>query len=504
MRSIILILFILLLNACAELPKPPAAVPVYKITNVNVIDVLQRELKTGQTVTVSQGRIIAITDTDDTAHFEGLVIDGTNQYLIPGLWDSHAVVNRYATDIDYPLYIANGVTSVRSILNCPNEHKISIYACMETKQRWNQEVRSGKLVGPLIIGSGSFPVNGTAKIHPDLPAFYKAQTIKEAQEIIDYYAAFDNERKPYSIKVYNWLEPEVYHELVKQAKLKGFKISGHKPRKLTLEESIAAGQDLFAHARFFLYECSTLSAELIQGMHWQLPLPELYRLLLQTYDDEICAKKYEIVAKSRVAVSPTLLTRRNDYYSLAGKREWVTGIDYAHFLFEREWQEDIDKMAAMLQGPDDIAVFRAFYEKAAYTIGKAYQNGALILAGTDTYDTYVVPGFSIHEELYELYKAGIDPFGVLQAATINNAIYFGMDSEVGSITQGKVADMVLLNANPLADIRNSADINMVFHGQYVYDSSQIDNLKQRAKTVAESHAFTLKMLWSFLKNPKGF
>ncbi len=161
-------------------------------------------------------------------------------------------------------------------------------------------------------------------------------------------------------------------------------------------------------------------------------------------------------------------------------------------------------MSAKLNGQQDIEVFKAFYEKAAYTIGKAYQSGALILAGTDTYDTYVIPGFSIHEELHELYKAGIDTYGVLQAATINNAVYFGIDDKIGSISLGKVADMVLLNANPLVDIRASSDINMVFQGDYVYDSKQIYELKRHSKQVSLSHAFTLKVVWSFLRNPKGF
>lgn len=503
-RLIFIIVIGLSLIGCAKLPKPPNALHKYQINNVNVLDVINEKLLLNQQVTVTNGVIQRVSAEHKIQDKDTSQIDGRGKFLIPGLWDSHVILNKLSDQIDFPLYLANGVTSVRSILNCPNEQETSLYACLADKKAWNDKVSSGQLVGPHILGSATFPINGTDRVHPDSPSFYGGRSVKEANQIVAYYQGFDEAIRPHSLKVYNNLEPEVYRQLVAEANQAGFKISGHKPRKLSLTDAISAGQYSFAHARLFLYECSSFSEELIAEKHWDKPLPEFYAILLDSYDADKCQHLYREFAESQAFLSPTLLTRRNDYLSLAGLKQDVYGIDYVPYMFEREWSEDIEVMQQAVTSPEQLAQIKRFYLQAAKTVADAYHSGATILAGTDSYDTYVVPGFSLHEELFELSKAGIDNFGVLQAATINMARYFEISDIDGSIDEGKVANMVLLNANPVEDIRHSRDIAMVFQGNLVFDQKQLEALKEHAKTEANSHGFSAQLIGLFIQNPTGF
>ncbi|MDN4501720.1 amidohydrolase family protein [Alteromonadaceae bacterium BrNp21-10] len=504
----VLILVVLIFVGCTsvELPTPVPAISHYQIVNVNVVDVINSKIINAQDVEVQNGIIVSMLPhlSSGSNNAPILTIDGTEQFLIPGLWDFHGVLNQLSPYIDYPLYIAHGITSLRSILNCPNEDEVSIYPCMAEKFTWNTQVANGSLVGPRIAGSGTFPINGKSMLHPDSPSFHGGGSVADAIKIVEHYAEFQPELRPYSLKVYNNLSKDSYLALAASARDAGFDISGHKPRAVRIDEAITAGQRSFAHARLFLYECSVLKQELSEGQYWQLPLPEFYRLLLNNVDEESCQSIMQNMAANNVYLSPTLLTRRNDYLAVADKQELVQGLDYAHYMFAREWDEDIGKLKADIKTEEDVQTMLLFYQAASKSIGEAHRNGVKIMAGTDSYDIYVVPGFSIHEEMLLLHEAGLGNFDVLRAATLNTASYFGVQEKYGSIDKGKVADMVLLQENPISDIKNTTTIQTVFHGRQIYSQAAIGGLKQHAKTLANSHRVTQKLIWLFLQNPTGF
>jgi len=511
--SFTIITFSVLFVSCSTIERPATAPSIthYQIVNVNVVDVINKVIKYNARVEVKQGRIVEVSTQDELIVTKQQAtiktIDGKGKYLIPGLWDNHSTLLTFAPEVDFPLYIANGVTSVRSNLSCPNEDEVSIYACMADKAKWKQAVEAETLVGPSIQGWGTFPINGKRKQHPDLPAFHGATTVEQTKKVVDHYALYPESERPFFLKTYNWLPKESHSALTQYAQEKGFEISGHLPRAMTIEEAVEAGQRSIAHARLFVYNCSYISDELRlakgKDSKRKLPLTELYPLLVNNFDGQACQKKYEYMAKNDVFINPTLMTRRNDYYGVAGLFNKMQGLDYAHYIFFSEWEEDIAKHGDNLSDTD-IKAFKDFYELTAKTIAQAQKAGVKILAGTDSWSEYNVPGFSLHEELQTLSDAGIDNFSVLQAASINGAEYFNISDQLGSINVGKQADMVLLDANPIDDIKNAQKIAMVFKGNQLYDLSKINELKSGVKGIAESHLFTGKIILQLLQNPTGF
>ncbi|WP_284218306.1 amidohydrolase family protein [Agaribacter marinus] len=347
---------------------------------------------------------------------------------------------------------------------------------MQDKASWQQKVDDSVMVGPRLHGWGTFPLNGPNGMHPDSPLFHGTKDYEDVRQLVDHYANMPDEHQPTFLKTYNWIPPESYKALARYAKERGFKLSGHMPRTMTLADVIDAGQNSIAHARLFIFDCSSQQAELRSGQHWDTPLVDLYPMLIQAFEEDTCVSRYEQMAEKQVFLNPTLMTRRNDYYGVAGKFSDMLGTDYGHYLLAMEWEEDIAQHGTNIS-QEGIAAFRDFYHLSAATVAQASKHGVVLLAGTDSWSEYNVPGFSLHEELQAMSAAGIDNFTVLQAATINGAKYFGIDDRIGSITVGKVADLIMLDSNPILDISNTLDINTVFQGKVIYKAEHIEGLK---------------------------
>lgn len=512
----LLTLLSLLVVSCVSIkrPVPEPVTKQYRISNVNVVDVVDKKIKFGHDVTVKNGLIVSIEPHIESGNITSqialakqknkpIVINGRGKYLIPGLWDNHSTVLQISPEIDFPLYIANGVTSIRSNLSCANEDEISIYACTQDKSIWQQAIKSATMIGPTIQGWGTFPITGKGSSHPDLPSFHGVTTVEQARQVVDHYASLPQSQRPFFLKTYNWIMPEPYAELSHYAKQHGFELSGHMPRSLTLTEVINAGQRSIAHARLFVFDCSTIAAELQAGAHRKTSLPQRYRLLIDSFDAKGCEQRYQYMADHDVFLNPTLMTRRNDYYAVAGMLDKIQGLNYVHYLMMMEFSEDAAKLGENLSR-DDILAFKDFYLLTADTIAKAQKAGVKILAGSDSWNEYNVPGFSLHEELQALADAGIDNYGILQAATINGAEYFRIADKVGSIDIGKQADMVLLEANPIDDIKHTQRINSVFKGSQIYQSEELNRLKKDVESLSNSHFLTAKILMMLMQNPRGF
>lgn len=500
------------LVSCSTIKRPnvPSASSHYQINNVNVVDVITKSIHSNTTVEVKNGVIISVASHTNSLEKQSQNIehiDGTGKYLIPGLWDNHSTVLSFSPEVDFPLYIANGVTSIRSNFSCANENEVSIYACMKDKSAWQTAIESEQLVGPNIHGWGTFAINGKNKQHPDLPKFHGANTPEKVNKVVEHYANYPENHQPHFLKTYNWIPHDSYLALTEYALENGFEIAGHLPRAVSIEEAVDAGQRSFAHARLFVYNCSKMvdRMRLLSGKNSVRKYTELelYPLLLENFDEQSCHEKYKYMADNNVYLNPTLMTRRNDYYGVAGMFEKMQGLDYAHYIMFSEWEEDIGKHGKNIS-EEQITLFKDFYELTASTVVQAHKAGVNILAGSDSWSEYNVPGFSLHEELQAMNDAGIDNFGVLEAATINGAKYFGIADTLGSINIGKQAEMILLNANPIDDIKNAQKIAMVFKGNQVFKQEKIAEMKADVKDIADSHMFTAKLVLRFLQNPTSF
>lgn len=197
---------------------------------------------------------------------------------------------------------------------------------------------------------------------------------------------------------------------------------------------------------------------------------------------------------------PTHLTRRVDAF---GDDPLILDdpiLKYLHPLMKWQWLEDVNKTIDEDPSPEGRQTYKDFYEKGLELTGQAHRAGVKVLVGTD----YIVAGITVHNELEQLVLAGLSPLDALRAATIFPAEYFGLQDDYGQVKNGMNADIVLLNANPLENIKNSLAIDtVIFNGNY-YDRNALDELEGLVVKRARSWSIACKILWEFIKNPVGY
>ena len=183
------------------------------------------------------------------------------------------------------------------------------------------------------------------------------------------------------------------------------------------------------------------------------------------FDEQKCREILDTFAKNETWLCPTHTTRKMDAF--AGDPEYRSDVRRKYIGPEvlAAWDRDLNDMARVSESTKKH--FKEFFTLGLKVTGMAHQHGVGILVGTDCYDTHVFPGFSYHDELQHLHEAGLSPLDILKSATIRAAEFLEMAKECGSITNGKRADLVLLRADPLSDIRNSTQIEaVIFQGAY--------------------------------------
>ncbi len=471
----------------------------FLIRNVAVVDVESGELRENQDVTVRGGVVYSVASAvPDNAEDSLIPIDGTGKYLIPGLWDMHTHSTKLSSQYQHPLFIANGVTGVREMWGCMSEPD-SFFACIEDRQRWNQALRDGTGLSPRYMGQSSFQINGGGEVPDGFPEFFKARNADEVRRLVNYYADAGAD----ILKTYSGLSPDAYHVLTDEARSRGLAVDGHRPIKVSLEDVLAAGQRSVEHPRLFLFECYGGADEFRA-----LPDPlsaynsSLRARLVDEHDEERCHVLMDAMAESTTWWTPTLQVLRIGVYAGDEAFRDDPRLAYIPYLFKKlMWMPDVDRKAA--DGIDESGrnVYAAMYGLALKHVGQAHAAGVEILVGTDAFDSYVFPGFSVHDELVELVAAGLSPAEALSAATIGAATFGGVQDQFGSIVVGKTADLILLNANPLLDISNTQRIHgVLFNGRFL-DRSDLDGLLEFASQQAGSLRSNLRILWDAVNSP---
>lgn len=462
------------------------------ITGVTVVDVRSGTLLPDRTVVVEQGRIRAIGTTvplpDATR-----VIDGRGKYLLPALWDMHAHVFAISPLLDLPLYLAFGVTNVRDMQGCPNADDPFI-ACPEDKRRWTREAVAGERVGPRIVASTSWMANGPGMVArlKDVPPHFDTATPDDARRFVRHFAG-----RVEAIKVYDGIPRDAYLALSAEASRLGIDVVGHRPRAVSAIEA-AAHQKSIEHARFLLQESYRGSAEL--RTRRTAPAHRDRQRMLDEHDPAMAQDVFAAMREHGTWYVPTHLTRWSDAYAEAPAVRHDPLLRFVHPLLQRQWAEDLDELLAEDPSPEARETYRRFHRKGLELTGQAHRAGVRILAGTD----YLVAGADLHRELEQLAAAGLPPAAVLRAATLSPAEYFGLQATHGSIEAGKVADLVLLDANPLADVRNTQRIDaVVFNGNF-YDRAALDRITRHVQRQARSWTVGCKIVWRFVKNPAAY
>lgn len=488
----------------AALPLPrtaPRFATPRLIGPVAIVDVEAGSVRPGQAIVLAGGRIERIVPVAALAAAERrAMVDGGGAFVMPALWDMHALFTRYAPALEHPLSLAHGVTRTRNILDCPGGG-FNLHPCRADKRRWNRAVAAGTLLGPVIMGSGSYPVAGPGQRHRDSPAFAAAATAADARALVRAVPASRRGRD--HIKTYDGLPRESFFALADEARRRGVELSGHVPAAVATAEAAAAGLKAIAHARALPIGCSSREAEIMRLRAAGAPSVRWMRLALASHDPARCAALWATLRRHGTFVSPTLVTRYNetaagiaDLSSDPAARAATPG------LIRLIWREDVAAVEA--RSAADEAVYRAFYRAAAARTADAAAAGVRLLVGTDTGDIFVAPGIGLHREMALWRAAGIPTRRILAAATVDAAAYFGLSGRIGRVAPGEVADLLFLDADPLADLAALRRPRAVMQAGRLYDRATLDRAVAGAEAAAASWRYPVHFLRDLLRNPLGF
>lgn len=469
------------------------------IKDVHIVDVQNGKIIPNQDVVVQDGRVSSIEATSSKARATSLhVVDGRGKYLSPSLWDMHTHSFKISPQFHHPLLIANGVLGVRDMSGCMSDDD-SFWACIKDRETWNRATESKAGLSPRYFLQSSYQTNGGNEVPEGFPSFFKANDIANIEQLVSFYKNAGAD----FIKIYSELSPEAYKALAQHAEAQGLGIAGHQPLRVSLLETIAAKQQTIEHPRLFLMECHKGQEQFRALSDPKSAYTTEYKAqLVDAHDTEHCKKMFQEMASSRTFWTPTMQVLRLSAKASDRSFREDPRLRFIPALINfGMWQGDADQSAKRSTTPQGRNVDIELYALAMKNLAQAHDAGVKILVGTDTGDSYVFPGFGVHDEMAEFVRAGLSPQDVLRMATIDAAKFSRVDHKFGSIEVGKAADMMLLLANPYDDIHNTQKIDGVFFNGQFFDRRALDNLLDFAEQQAGSIRLNVRLLWDVLSSP---
>ena len=441
----------------------------FALTHLTVIDVANGRSRPDQTLVVIGNRIARLGPSGRISVPSGArIIDARGRFVIPGLWDMHVHLFSHSADTSvdvheryFPLFLANGVTGVRDMWTTVED--------FQTVRRWRRDEAAGTLLGPRVMGS-STPLDGVPPIWPRGSIGIK--TVAEARRVVDSLVRGGAE----FIKVYTRLPRDAYFAIVGESKRLGVPFAGHLPLSIRAAEASDAGQKSIEHLGF-RDDCSAARDRIVQlRQDTTLARPEggIESLVLETYSDSLCAALFRRFVTNGTWQVPTLSalwrsTLAFDTLMLDPHLRYATDEE------RTAWSAQT-RATSQRTTPRQAEVRRHRFQNALDILAGMQRAGVPILAGTDVGNPWLIAGFSLQDELAIFGQAGMPPLAALQTATINPARYFGALDSLGTIAAGKIADLVLLDGNPLKDVRNTRRIRAVVANGRFLTRAALDSL----------------------------
>ncbi len=420
------------------------------LTNVTVIDATGRGPQPGMTVLISAGRILSILPSAAAKLPPNSQVEDCNgKFLIPGLWDMHVHVSN-AGDLESRLFAANGVTSIRDM----GGNLVML--------DWlRRKIDSGTFAGPRIFRAGPF-VDG---FKPGLPDRLAPANADEGRDAVQYLKKLGVD----FIKVHTGVPRAAYLALMAEAKKEGIAVAGHVPLEVTPMEASGAGQRTIEHMSVLAEKRATELLDSGVGMDRMseivaAEMPVLFRTLARngTWMDPTFVAMRQSAYRYQIASQPD---ERRKYVAASTKKGW-----------ERTWP--VSQESARTQ-----AVRAELFETQLKWAAQMKQGGVRFVAGTDTGIRDSYPGFSLHDELEWLCKAGFSEMEALQAATRNPAMVLDQENSLGTVEAGKYADLVILDASPLENISNTKKIRAVVLRGRLLTRESLDALLAEVETL---------------------
>lgn len=413
-----------LLLRCLLLPAVAAAQGTVVFENVELVPMDRERVVAGQTVVVRNGRIAAVGPAAKIKPpADAVRVDGRGKYLMPGFAEMHGhlpgpAAPPEAVESQLFLFLANGVTTVRGMQGGP--HNLLM----------RERVAAGALLGPTLYVAG--------------PQFsgQSVTTVEAATRMVREQKAAGYDL----LKIQEGLSREVYEAIAAAAKQAGIPIGGHVPDDVGLHRALEVRQSTIDHLDNYVEalgdgidesKIPALAAETRKAGVWVVPTMALWEVF------------------SGGQTGEALAAARDDlkYMPRQTVEQWVKAVNARREKF-----------------PDAKAGERVI-EVRRKILRAARDAGVKILFGTDAPQLFSVPGFSIHREMQIMTASGMTPYEVMASGTRSVAEYFGAEKEFGTVEAGKRADLVLLEANPLADVANfSRRAGVMVRGRWLAES----------------------------------
>jgi hypothetical protein len=487
------------LGFCAHGATGQAAPVSIAITHVTVIDVEHGRRLPDRTVLVNGNRIALVAQSASSRVPAGArVIDGRGEYLIPGLWDMHVHALREGRSRwMFPLFIATGITGIRDT-GSP----------LDSLLWYRNRVSTGEVLGPRIVGTGPL-LDAPAAQYPYLtmPVASGADGRRAVDSLADAGVNF--------IKTYNSLSRDAFFAIAAEARRRGIPIIGHVPYKVTAFEASDSGLKSIEHLTRVVGLClpesanRRLDAEEAAARKRPGMTPDSITAMFASvnsheyaaFDERLCEQAGAHFARNGTWQVPT--QERDLHWTRTFLASDTTGNDpYLRYVPAEViafWTHYRDSVVAR---PFDGLPAQARYATKSRVIRALVRGGNGLLAGTDTdgndSNIFGVPGVALHHEMEAFVRdVGLSPVQALRAATLGPAQFLDATDSLGTVAAGKLADLVLLDADPLLDIRNTRRIRAVVTNGRYFDRGALDSLLagvEHAAAAPPSHSASVRSI----------
>lgn len=446
------------------------------LTHVTVIDPASGRVTPDVTV-VLHGDTIAEVRPGPAPH-GARVVDLRGRYVIPGLADMHA--HAQVEGIDPALNVANGVTTVREMAGSP------------LARDWRDRIEAGTLLGPRYV-LGSKIIDGRPSIWD--PAWLDVVQVADPAQAR---AAVRDQQATGAdfVKVYSRVSRPAYRAIAAEAHRRGIPFAGHCPDEVPLEEAADLGQASVEHLFWAPFDTSRAEAEIRAQIArirlelgdysgWFAAIHPLEWTAANSYSPAKARRLYAKLARRRTRQVPTLAMHRGLDHARAldigadprNKYLPASVIDSMEFAREEFYLAD--------RAPATDAEWAAMFDHRLGTVRDLYEHEVPLMTGTDTGTVAVYPGFSVHDELALFVRAGLPPMAALHAATAEPARFLG--TRGGRIAPGHLADLAVLDADPLRDIANTTRLSgVVVRGRYLGPDERLAILAEVERVAASA------------------
>ena len=460
MRSLNRILFSLSLLTLA------AQAQTLAITHAKVIDTVTGTIQADMTVAIEGNRIVSVARSSTRNPKAAQVIDAHGEYLIPGLWDMHTHVYFDSTagdgtDIVLPLLLANGITGVRDM-----------GSALDAVLKARDDIAAHRLLGPRMLVSGPM-LDGPKSQYKASIAIATPEDGRRAVDML-------KSRGADFVKIQSGVPRDAYFAIAEEAKKVGIVFEGHVPDAIRASEAVAAGQRTFEHLIGIFEASSPDETKYLTGK-------KTVGMFLATYDPKLEDGIVQLLAKNQVWQCPTLFWERGQWLVDAIDYNKDPDLAYApRSWVEKQWPASQKGIMRSLD-VDPLPIREQFVLHELDIVRKLHAANVPFLAGTDTpAGVDVLPGISLHLELQRFVAAGFTPLQALQTATLNPAKFIDRPNDFGTVEPGRIADLVLLEANPLEDIANTRTIAAVVTDGRLLSRQDLTQMQTKLKELAAS------------------